>query len=447
MASMLPGQARRWRSLRPPSGKGPVVYWMSRDQRLYDNWALYHAWARAREMKTPFGVLFCISPKFLGAHERHYHFMRQGLVELAEEAKRLGLPLFVLHGEPSERIPRFLKEWKTSIVVTDFDPLKIKREWRDAAMKGCDCGFEEVDAHNIVPCWVASPKQEYAASTFRPKLKRLLPDFLDHLPPSPSRFTAWPGDVPEPTIETGNRHVHDDGWKGGVSEASKAMQGFISSRLDGYADKRNDPNMEWQSDLSPFLHFGMISAQRIALAVMGSSAPERDRMAFIEELVVRRELSDNFCHYNSNYDSVNGFPAWAKDTLSSHMKDRRDYEYTEGELDGARTHDPLWNAAQIQMRKRCKMHGWLRMYWAKKILEWTPTPEEALRITIALNDRYELDGRDPNGYVGAAWSIGGVHDRPWAERPIFGKVRYMNLNGARRKFDVDRFISTMKGPK
>jgi deoxyribodipyrimidine photo-lyase len=211
--------------------------------------------------------------------------------------------------------------------------------------------------------------------------------------------------------------------------------------LNGYAEKRNDPNLSWQSGLSPFLHFGMISARSVAIAVKGSSAPAVDKEAFLEELIVRRELSDNFCFYNRKYDQVDGFPSWAKETLREHLRDQRDYVYSEDDLERSRTHDPLWNAAQTQMVREGKMHGWLRMYWAKKILEWSQTPEEALRIALNLNDRYEMDGRDPNGYVGAAWSIGGVHDRAWNERPIFGKVRYMNLNGARRKFDVDQFVS------
>ena len=154
--------------------------------------------------------------------------------------------------------------------------------------------------------------------------------------------------------------------------------------------------------------------------------------------------SDNFCFYNQRYDSPEGFPSWARATLRDHQGDRREYIYKEEELERARTHDPLWNAAQVQMVTEGKMHGWLRMYWAKKVLEWTKTPGETLRIVNTLNDRYEMDGRDPNGYVGAAWSIGGLHDRAWTERPIFGKVRYMNLNGARRKFDVDRFIGSVE---
>jgi len=447
MFETIPGHQRRWRSLREGEGTGPVIYWMSRDQRLEDNWALYHAWARAREGGRAMGVMFCLSPAFLSAGPRHYRFMLEGLEEIVRAAEGRGLPFFLLEGDPSVEVPCFLQEWNVSMVVTDFDPLREKSEWRRTAMKNSDCGFEEVDAHNIVPCWTASPKQDYSAATFRPKIKRHLPDHQGYLPPSPSGTREWPGDAMTGDIrKLLKRHGDSDTWKGGARQARIVLDEFIRERLHGYGERRNDPNLDWQSRISPYLHFGTISAQRVALEVAGSPAPQSDKDAYLEELIVRRELSDNFCFYNRNYDSPEGFPAWAKATLREHQGDRREHVYTEDELDRARTHDPLWNAAQVQMVREGKMHGWLRMYWAKKVLEWTETPSEALRIVNSLNDRYEMDGRDPNGYVGAAWSIGGVHDRAWTERNIFGKVRYMNLNGAYRKFDVDAFTEMYPGP-
>jgi len=204
--------------------------------------------------------------------------------------------------------------------------------------------------------------------------------------------------------------------------------------------KRNDPVADGQSNLSPYLHFGQISAQRVALEVENASVDKASRDTFLEELIVRRELADNFCFYTPQYDKFEGFPAWARKTLNAHRKDRRAYSYTLQQFEYAKTHDELWNAAQTEMVKRGKMHGYMRMYWAKKILEWTGSPEKAMETAIYLNDLYGLDGRDPNGYTGIAWSIGGVHDRAWNERPIFGKIRYMSYNGCKSKFDVKRYI-------
>ena len=227
--------------------------------------------------------------------------------------------------------------------------------------------------------------------------------------------------------------------KPGEKMAKKMLNSFISERFDKSGELRNNPNRNKISHLSPYIHFGQISAQQIALTV--SKIEDCDgKDSFLEQLIIRRELSENFCYYNNEYDSFNGFPDWAKKTLSEHKLDEREYIYTPRQFENAETHDDLWNAAQIEMTEKGKMHGYLRMYWAKKILEWSPDPETALQIAIDLNDKYELDGRDPNGYTGIAWSIGGVHDRPWFERPIFGKIRYMNYNGCKRKFNIDKYI-------
>ena len=237
------------------------------------------------------------------------------------------------------------------------------------------------------------------------------------------------------------REVKEVDWiKPGELAASKLFKDFLENRFDRYAEDRNDPNKNALSNLSPYLHFGQISAQRVALTVQQFFQKNPSAEAFLEELIVRRELSDNFCYFNPKYDSFNGFHDWAKQTLNQHRKDKREFVYSIEEFEEAKTHEDLWNAAQKELIITGKMHGYMRMYWAKKILEWSKSPEEALRIAIYLNDKYELDGRDPNGYVGCAWSIGGVHDRAWAERQVFGKIRYMNRNGAARKFDLNSYI-------
>jgi deoxyribodipyrimidine photo-lyase len=430
--------------------KRPIVYWMSRDQRVHDNWVLVFAQEMALERKVPLIVVFCLLPEFLGATIRQYGFMLKGLKEVEERLRENRIPFYVLTGQPGIEIPAFIERCSAVELVTDFDPLCIKLNWKAEIAEKTDITFYEVDTHNIVPCWIASPKQEYAAYTIRPKIKRLLPEFLEDFPDIQKHRYHW-----EETSETDwdgiartlrvDLSVPEVDWlRPGQNAALERLREFIEEGLERYPGDRNDPNKDAVSNLSPYLHFGHISSQRIALEVSKSSVSQESKDAFLEELIIRKELSDNFCFYNEHYDSFSGFPDWAKKTLDDHRRDAREYIYSQEELESSRTHDDLWNAAQMEMVKTGKMHGYMRMYWAKKILEWTETPEDALKIAIYLNDKYELDGRDPNGYVGIAWSIGGVHDRAWKERPIFGKVRYMSYNGCKSKFDVEGYISRVE---
>jgi deoxyribodipyrimidine photo-lyase len=224
---------------------------------------------------------------------------------------------------------------------------------------------------------------------------------------------------------------------GGTAEAKKHLQNFIENKLDDYPEHRNDPTKQCVSNMSPYLHFGQISPLYIALQILKTDSSGVD--SYLEELIVRRELAINFVFYNTQYDSFEGLPEWPKKTLNEHKKDKRDYLYTARELEKAETHDPYWNAAQKEMTIKGKMHGYMRMYWGKKIIEWTKTPQEAYKTALHLNNKYEIDGRDPNGFAGVAWCFG-KHDRPWKERPIFGKTRYMNANGLRRKFDAEAYV-------
>jgi deoxyribodipyrimidine photo-lyase len=224
------------------------------------------------------------------------------------------------------------------------------------------------------------------------------------------------------------------------------MREAVEQRLVRYSEDRNNPCLPGQSNLSPYLHCGQVSAQRLAWNVLHSDLPEAAKEDFLEELIVRRELADNYCFYEPDYDRFSGFPAWARKSLDEHRTDQRHYSYTLEELEQAKTHERLWNACQHDLVLNGKLHGYLRMYWAKKILEWTAEPEMALASAIILNDRYSLDGNDPNGYTGIAWSVGGIHDRAWPERAVFGKVRYMNENGCRRKFDVEGYIKSITVP-
>lgn len=436
------------RTLKPgPEGPGPVLYWMSRDQRVRDNWALLFAQETAVRLKQPLGVAFCLVPRFLNASIRQYSFMLKGLREVEGDLSGKGIQFFLLTGMPEKEIPGFVKKQKAGALVTDFCPLRVKRQWKDKVAREVDIPFYEVDAHNIVPCWIASPGQEYAARTFRPKVHRALPEFLEGFPQLRRHPIPWKARVRKTewaestrTLEVDHTVPEVDWLKPGEGAARRALRRFLKNGLSSYDALRNDPSRAGQSNLSPYLHFGQLSPQRVALEVMKSSAGKKPREAFLEELIVRRELADNFCFYNPAYDRFEGFPAWARKTLDEHRRDGRVYVYGRAELENARTHDELWNAAQMEMVKRAKMHGYMRMYWAKKILEWSESPEKAMEAALYLNDRYELDGRDPNGYTGVAWSIGGVHDRAWNERPVFGKVRYMSERGLRAKFDAGSYV-------
>lgn len=429
-----------------PPTKGPVIYWMSRDQRVEDNWALIHSIETAKTNHADLAVVFCLTAEYPGANLRHFDFLLKGLSSVEQKLSNTNIPFFLLKGDPLQSLPVFIKEYKPGMIITDFDPLRVKMHWRTSLAAISDIPILEVDTHNIVPCRFASNKADFGAYILRPKIKKWLPEFMDIFPelsPVKKQTTFSPPLInwaDELSAIRTDRSVLAVNWlKPGEDEAMKVLMDFMDKKIHNYDEKRNDPNEDVTSNLSPYFHFGHISPQRVAMEV-SKLPPTPNKEGFLEEMIVRRELSDNFCFYNPEYDQFSGFPDWAKKTLNEHRRDEREYIYTEQQLERAETHDNLWNAAQKEMTVKGKMHGYMRMYWAKKILEWTPSPEEALRVSIYLNDKYQLDGRDPNGYTGCAWSIGGVHDRAWSERPVFGKIRFMNYKGCKRKFDVDRYV-------
>lgn len=428
---------------------GPVIYWMSRDQRASDNWALIYAQELSLSLKVPLVVAFCLAPKYLGALPIQYAFMIAGLQQVEVSLRKCIIPFALLQGEPPIGICELAKELSASCLIADFNPLRLPKKWKRKVAREVSIPFLEVDAHNIVPCWMVSQKQEWGAYTLRPKLKKLLDTFLVEFPlpqkhPFAEARLAFNNDwrsANDFTDSTPNvLHANISGEKA----ASKRLRTFIKCKLDSYPMLRNDPGIDAQSGLSPYVHFGQISAQRVALEVMASSSPQASKDEFLDELIIRRELADNFCEFNPHYDSMSAFPDWAKATLDIHRVDERAYIYSKAQLEQCNTHDELWNAAQRELLASGRMHGYMRMYWAKKILEWTESPEQALKIAINLNDSYQYDGRDPNGYAGIAWSIGGLHDRPWNARPIFGKVRYMSYAGCKRKFNIEAYLARVE---
>ncbi|XP_057449869.1 deoxyribodipyrimidine photo-lyase [Lotus japonicus] len=457
--SVNPGRIRTLKEGSPRSNgeSGPVVYWMFRDQRVRDNWALIHAVHQANKANVPVAVVFNLFDHFLGAKSRHLGFMLRGLRQLCHQLQHtLQIPFFLFRGEAEETVSKFVRECGASLLVTDMSPLREVRRCKSEICErvGDSVMVHEVDAHNVVPIWVASDKLEYSARTIRGKINKKLPEYLTDFPDiepqsrkwvvTEDRIIDWDDLIAE--VLRGAEVPEVDWCVPGEIAAMEVLMGskngFLTKRLKSYLDRNNPCKTTALSGLSPYLHFGQISAQRCALEArkLRTSCPQAAD-AFLEELVVRRELADNFCYYQPQYDSLQGAWDWARKTLLDHAADKREHIYSKEQLEKAQTADRLWNASQLEMVHFGKMHGFMRMYWAKKILEWTRGPEEALEICIYLNDKYEIDGRDPNGYCGCMWSICGVHDQGWRERPIFGKIRYMNYEGCKRKFDVERYIA------
>lgn len=426
-----------------------VVYWMQRAQRGLDNPALDVAVDAANRLQKPLAVFFGLHPKYPNANFRHYAFLIEGLAETKRRIEERGAA-FIFRPFPNHDLIRFCEEVNPALVIGDENPMREPEGWRRAAAEKLSVPFWTVDADVIVPTKLFE-KEEYAARTIRPKIHKQLDKFLKPLENPKARFKWFSVDLPssQPLDEKRllselpfDRRVQPvSHFKGGTAAGLDLLKKFVTSGLKSYDTARNQPHLPGTSSLSAYLHFGQISPLTIALAAREADAPQSAKDAYLEELIVRREVAINYVARNPNYDRLSGCHAWALKTLDEHQRDPRPYLYTESQFENAETHDDLWNAAQMEMVTTGRMHGYLRMYWAKKILEWSPSPEEAFDIAVRLNDRYELDGRDPNGYTGIAWAIGAKHDRPWTpQRPIFGMVRFMARSGCERKFDVKAYI-------
>ena len=427
-----------------------VVYWMQRSQRAFDNPALNVAIDAANALKKPVVVFFAPVPFYPRANLRHYTFLQQGIPDLSRglHQRKVG---FVLRRYPEHNLLRFCDEVNPCLVIADENPMLEPERWRSSVEQRLRIPFWTVDSDVLVPSKLLC-KEQFAAYTIRPKIRGYLPAFLKPLP-NDAAYTPW---SPPPNLRSiGHAADITADWKiarsvapvsqfhGGSTEALKRLAHFLKHGLADYADSRNHPEVDGSSRLSPYLHFGHIGPHTVALAVMKADVPQRSRDAFLEELIVRRELAINFVRFNPQYESIESGPDWAHRTLAQHASDPRVVHYSEAQLESAETHDPLWNAAQIQVLEIGWMHNYMRMYWAKKILEWSPSPAEAYQRAIRLNDKYELDGRDPNGYEGIAWAIVGKSDRAWFDRPIFGKVRYMSFDSTSKKFDSKSYIKQM----
>jgi deoxyribodipyrimidine photo-lyase len=416
-----------------------VLYWAQVNRRVEWN----HGLAYAVELANPAGlpVLFYEGLTFDYPHasDRFDKFILEGAADTERQLKRLGIGYVFYHrrkrSDPNDVLYRLAKD--AAAVVTDDYPLWPARTFNPRVASKVKIPYYAVDSSCIVPmsCF---EKREYAAYTIRPKIRKMLPTYLKPMPAIRVR-RKFGGTRPEFAQFAAASH-----YPGGSIAAHKRLRDFLKHGLHRYANSSNQPSENATSGLSPYLHFGHISSLEVALEVQ-NYASEHKLLPneFLEELIVRRELAFNFARFTAHPDSLDALPDWARKTLRKHAVDRRDPIYSFDQFERARTHDPLWNAAQKELLLTGKIHGYYRMYWGKKIIEWSPTPEEALATTIHLNDRYALDGRDPNSYANILWCFG-LHDRPWMERPIFGQVRYMSYDGMRRKTDVDAYIRSIE---
>jgi deoxyribodipyrimidine photo-lyase len=427
---------------------GYVLYWMQASVRVTDNPALLYAIQQAEELGLPVLAVFGLTAGYPEANLRHFNFLAEGLEDAAGELEKLGIRLVVLEAPPDEAALRLAGD--AALLVTDRGYLAHQRRWRSSVAEWAPCSVRQIEGDLVLPIEEVSGKSEWAAATIRRKIHRIRDQYLVAAdPPQAPRKDSLGiriDDAVKPDHELiGGLEIDRSvqpvaRYKGGSSQALERLEQFCRNSLRYYHSLRNDPAQEHQSNLSPYLHFGQISPRTVALAVKKTrGAPKEAKDAFLEELIVRRELAFNFVYYEQNYDSYACLPDWAKRTLDEHRRDKRPHLYSRAQLEAAHTHDPYWNAAMEEMRLTGKMHGYMRMYWGKKILEWSESPEQAYATALHLNNRYFLDGRDPNSYAGVAWCFG-KHDRPWAERLIFGKTRYMADSGLRRKFDMDGYL-------
>ena len=435
-----------------PDGKC-VVYWMQRAMRIVENPALDVAIEAANLLGLPVVVFFSVIPNYPNANLRHYHFMQQGLRDVETDAadREVG---FVLRPHPDNSLETFLEEVQAAILIGDENPCREPERWRKTLARRLKLPYWTVDADVVVPSAVFG-RDYFLLQHMRLHLKAALPKFL--VPPSnPKPHHLWHKSKSLETypldqditagFKTLDRTIGPvDTFTGGTHAALNHLRDFITHRLKDYDEKRNHPELNGTSRLSPYLHFGNIGPLTIALAVQKAreqgKAPQAACDRFLDQVIAWRELSVLFVKYNENYDNWECAEPWARKTLIEHTADSRPHRYTFAQLERAETQDDLWNAAQRQMVNEGWMHNYMRMYWAKMILEWAPDPARAYEWAVTLNDRYELDGRDPNGYQGIAWAIVGKHDRPWFNRPIFGLVRPMSGASTAKKFDSKTYIA------
>jgi deoxyribodipyrimidine photo-lyase len=436
-----------------------VLYWMQQAQRAEENQALEYAVELANHLDRPPVVVFGLTEGYPDANLRHYRFMLEGLKETAGALAQRGIRMVVQSGSPPDVALQVGRG--AAAIVCDCGYLRFQKSWRQEVAREATCRVVQIETEVIVPVAVTSTKAEYAARTLRPKIHRHVDHYLAESSAIPVQKSSLKLEAKQlkhslnlDEIDTLLARLDIDRsvvpvtafFKGGTRAAKKRFENFVNQHLKLYPEHHNQPQTDDTARISPYLHFGQISplylARRIA-AVDGRTVGRQAKDAFVEQLLVRRELAINFVNFTPNYDAYDGIPGWAAQTLADHGSDERPHHYSRAQWENAATHDPYWNAAMQEMKHTGFMHNYMRMYWGKKILEWSRRPRQAFDTTLALNNKYFLDGRDPNSFTSVAW-LYGVHDRPWPERPIFGKIRYMAASGLERKCDIKAYVEKVR---
>ncbi len=429
-----------------------VLYWMQASVRAEWNPALEHAICEANRLEKPLLVCFGLTDDYPDASARHYRFLVEGLAAAASGLERRNIKLVVRKGHPPE-VARGLAKDACSVIV-DRGYLRHLRKWRKSLVEKVKAPVIEVEGDVVVPVETASDKREYAARTIRPKLHDALERFLVPMETTAvdrsSLDLSIEGLAIDDVDEVMRRLDLDDEvspvphlFRGGTFQARARLKRFIADSFDQYDENRSRPETDHVSYMSMYLHYGHISPVYVAREIQNSGASKNAIESYLEELIVRRELTFNYVRFESKYDSYSVLPDWAKTTLAEHEDDEREHVYTRRELELGKTHDRYWNAAMAEMRETGYMHNYMRMYWGKKILEWTNTPQYAFQTALYLNNKYFLDGRDPSSYANVGW-IFGLHDRAFQEREVYGKVRYLSASGLERKADPDAYVSKVE---
>ncbi len=431
-----------------------VLYWMQMYKRVDNNHALIWAIRKANELKLPLVVYEGLKYYYPWASDRIHTFILEGVEEKRREFKRLGIRyVFYLQKDadsPKNTVATLAND--AALMVTDDFPCFIIPEHNRRIAERAEIPVFAVDSNGIIPM-SKFDKEEYAAYTIRPKIKKLLDNYLKPLAAESVEQSSVGIDIdcpetlvtsatiPKIVSECDIDHNVAPSWQyhGGTTEGRNRLRNFVTDILCNYETARSKPDRDGSSRLSAYLHFGFLSPLEVALAVRESDAPQESKEAYLEELIVRRELSYNMTRHNANHDSLAALPPWVHKTMRDHANDERQYLYSLEQLEAAKTHDELWNAAQREMVRTGGMHNYVRMLWGKNVIAWSPSYEVAFETLVHLNNKYCLDGRNPNSYAGILWCFG-KHDRPWFERPVFGTIRYMASHSTGKKFDAEKYI-------